>query len=374
MPRLSNAYYLGVKELRSLAGDPVLLGMIAFAFTVGVYAASSVTYELRKARIAIVDQDRSQLTQRIATAFYPPYFRRAQQISWGQEMDWLLDHGQATFVLVFPPSFERDLIAGRYPELQLNVDANTVQYAFIGTGYIRAILARELAYFLGPGAAPPPVPIKLTNRYSFNQNLESSWFTGSMEMVNVVTMLSILLVGAAFLREREQGTLEHLLVMPIGPSEIMVAKIWANGLVVLVTASLSLIFVVQGIIGLPPKGPLLFIATTGIYLMSTTSMGIYLGTLARSMPQFGLLMILTILPLQLLSGSLTPRESMPTFVQNVMLIAPSTHYVRAAQSILFRGAGVRELWPSLAAIVGLGIVFFFLAQRRFRIAVTQTQL
>jgi len=110
----------------------------------------------------------------------------------------------------------------------------------------------------------------------------------------------------------------------------------------------------------------LFMFGTLIHLFSTTAIGILIGTVARTMPQFGLLLILTILPLQMLSGGITPRESMPDLVQNIMLVAPTTHFVSLAQAILYRGAGMDVVWPQMLALVGIGVVFFSAALALFR--------
>jgi ABC-2 type transport system permease protein len=147
----------------------------------------------------------------------------------------------------------------------------------------------------------------------------------------------------------------------------MAAKVWANGLVVLIAAALSLRFVIEGALAMPIAGSiLLFLIGATLHLFSTTSMGILLATIARSMPQFGLLMILVVLPLQMLSGGYSPRESMPEIVQNIMLAAPTTHFTALAQAILYRGAGFDIVWRQLAAIVGLGLIFFAVALLRFR--------
>ncbi len=180
-------------------------------------------------------------------------------------------------------------------------------------------------------------------------------------------MLSIVLAGAALIREREHGTIEHLLVMPLTPFEIMTAKVWAMGLVVLAAAAFALVFVVRGALSVPIAGSLtLFLAGAALHLFATTSMGIFLGTVARSMPQFGLLLMLVLLPMQMLSGGSTPRESMPAIVQYLMLAAPNTHFVMIAQAILFRGAGLDVVWPQFLSIALIGVVLFGLALVRFR--------
>ena len=139
------------------------------------------------------------------------------------------------------------------------------------------------------------------------------------------------------------------------------------GLVVVVVATASLFIVVQGMLAVPIEGSIgLFVWGMALHLFATTSMGIFLGTVARSMPQLGLLMIVVLLPLQMLSGGYTPRESMPVLVQNLMLAAPSTHFVALAQSILYRGAGLDIVWPQFLALFAIGLVFFLLALSRFR--------
>jgi ABC-2 type transport system permease protein len=365
--RTSHVFQLGIKELRGLRRDWMLLVLIVFAFTASIYTASRAIPEtLNRAAIAIVDEDQSPISSRIITAFYPPYFVVPKVIS-QFEMDARMDSGLDTFALDIPPEFQRDLLAGRSPAIQLNIDATRMSQAFAGGGYVQAIVSREVDEFLKHYRAAPELPVELTLRARFNPELNRSWFGAISEIIDNITMLAIILTGAALIREREHGTIEHLLVMPVTPTEIMVSKIWSMGLVVLVASSLSLVFVVQGLLDVPIEGSVpLFIAATALHLFATTCMGIFLATIAGSMPQFGLLLMLVLLPLQVLSGAMSPRESMPEFVQTLMLAAPNTHFVMLAQSILFRGAGIDVVWPQFAALLVIGAVLFFFSLRRFR--------
>jgi len=370
MSRASNIYRLGVKELWSLIRDPMMLVLIAYSFTASIYiAATAMPDSLHKAVIAIVDEDQSPLSERITSAFYPPHFMAPSMISLTQ-VDPGMDAGRFTFALDIPPDFQRDVLAGRSPVIQLNVDATRMSQAFTGSGYIQQIALDEVNEFVQRyrGGATPPVDLALRAR--FNPALTPAWFGSLMEIINAVTMLSIILAGAALIREREHGTIEHLLVMPVTPTEIMLAKVWSMGLVVLLATAFSLAFIVQGVLHVPVEGSVaLFLFCAALHLFATTSMGIFMATMARSMPQFGLLMMLTLVPLQMLSGGSTPRESMPEFVQNVMLAAPTTHFVSAAQAILYRGAGLEVVWPQFLALVVIGTVFFVVALTRFRKAI-----
>jgi ABC-2 type transport system permease protein len=175
-------------------------------------------------------------------------------------------------------------------------------------------------------------------------------------------------------REREHGTMDHLLVMPVTPFEIAMSKVWANSLVITVAAGLSLYVVVRGMLGVPIAGSIpLFIGGVMIYLFFACAIGIFIGTVARSMPQLGLLFMLVFLPMNMLSGSNTPLESMPPWLATVMQASPSTHFVSFAQSILYRGAGLDVVWPQFAQVAAVGGLFFFAAVLRFRSSTAQPQ-
>ena len=372
MQFLANVFRLGVKELWSLWRDPMMLVFVLYIFTVSIYTgATAVPEALHKAAIAIVDEDASPLSARIGSAFFPPNFIAPAMIGLDQ-VDPGMDAGTYTFVLVIPKNFQRDVLVGRPVSLQLNVDATRMRQAFNGNGYVQQIVAAEVAEFRQGHRASPALPVELALRVRFNPALEMSWFGSVMGIINNITMVSILLAGAALIREREHGTIEHLLVMPVTPAEIMTAKLWSMGLVVLLATAASMVFIVQGALGVTINGSvLLFLACVALSLFATLSIGIFMATLTRSMPQFALALVLVLIPLQLLSGGTTPTDSMPVFVQNVMQLAPTTHFVSAAQAILYRGAGFDVVWPQFLANLVIGAAFFTIALTRFRKTISQ---
>lgn len=369
---LANIYRLGIKELWSLARDPTMLVLIVYVFTVGVYTAATAMPEtLHRVPIALVDEDDTPLSQRIVSAFYPPQFNTPALITMPQ-MDPAMDNGEYTFALYIPQGFQRDVLAGRAPEIQLNVDATRMSQAFTGSGAVQQIVQGEINEFVQRQRVGTVLPVDLALRARFNPALEKSWFGGLTQVINYIAMLSIVLTGAALIREREHGTIEHLLVMPVTPTEIMLSKIWSMGLVVLLASSLSLNIVVRGVIGAPVAGsPLLFFCGAALCLFATTSMGIFLATVARNMPQFGMLMLLVLLPLEVLSGGTTPRESMPELVRTLMLAAPTTHFVEIGQAILYRGAGIEVVWKPFLWLLLIGSVLFTLSLSRFRRTISQ---
>ncbi|WP_448955075.1 ABC transporter permease [Labrys neptuniae] len=372
MRRLLTIWRLGIKELYSLKADPVLVALILYTFTFAVYTvATGATFEVKNASVAIVDEDRSALSFRLRDALLKPTFEEPATVK-ADEVDGLMNAGRFVFVVEIPPNFERDALAGRHPSVQLDIDATAMSQAGNGASYIQSIIYAEARKALPDTTAREP--IDLVVRAKFNPNLQSAWFTAVMQVINNVTMLAVILTGAALIREREHGTIEHLLVMPVTPFEIMLAKIWANGLVIVVAASLSLLIVVERLLGVPVAGSLvLFIGASVIYLFSVTSLGILISTVSTSMAQFGLLVMPILIVMNLLSGSTTPMESMPEWLQTVMQFTPSPHFVSLSQAILYRGANLAVIWPQLAALAAIGGVFLLLASIRFRKALLAAQ-
>jgi len=373
--RLSNVYRLGLKELHSLRYDPVLIILIAYAFTIGVYSpARWVRLELDNASVAIVDEDGSTFSRQLADALREPFFQPPASLEI-EQIDPAMERGHYTFVLDIPPDFEADLRAGDKPTVQLNIDATAMSQAGMGGGYIERILIDEARAYVSGVREELALPVELVTRIRFNPNAYSSWFLGIMQIINQTTLLAIVLTGAAVIREREHGTIEHLLVMPLTPAEVMLSKVWANGVVILIASLVSLVMVVHLLLAVPLAGSLaLFMLGMALYVFSLTAIGIFLATLARSMPQFGLLSIPVFLVIYMLSGANTPFDSMPEPVQWVMRFSPATHFVAFSQGVLFRGAGLSVVWPQLLAVAVIGGVFFAGALGRFRRTVSLTRV
>jgi ABC-2 type transport system permease protein len=358
---------LGVKELRSLRADPVLLVLIAYIFTIAVYSvATGAKLEVENATVGIVDEDRSEVSRLIASAIVPPLFRAPVDIA-APEVDVAMDRGHLVFVLDIPPDFEQHLLAGQGPSIQLDADATAMTEAGNGALYLQNIIAEEVLSFSGRMEGQSALPVNVVMTSKFNPNDDSEWFTSVMQVINNITILSVILAGAALIRERDQGTIEHLVVMPVTPVEIMLSKIWANGLVVVLAALLSLVLVVRMVLQVPVAGSLgLFFMGALLYQFSVAALGILLATFTGSMAQFGLLVIPVLVAMNLLSGSTTPMESMPVWLQDAMQVSPATHFVAFSQAILYRGAGLAVVWPDLAILTVISAVFFGISLLRFR--------
>jgi len=374
MDSLTNIFWLALKEFRSVLSDKVLVVFVLYAFTWTIYSqATGTSNEVNNASIAFADEDQSALSEELINAFFPPRFQYVVRIR-TDEIERAMDEGRFMFVVVIPPQFEQNLRAARHPAIQVNIDATAMQQGGIGAGYIHNIITQRLTTYLRRMDVDTSESVNLVQRKMFNPNGVSAWFTSIVAIMNQVSLLTIVLTGAAVIREREHGTLEHLLVMPLTAFQIAMAKVLANGLVILIATMLSLFLVVRMILNVPVQGSLL-LWFTGVllYLFFATALGLFLGTISRSMAQFALLIVLVVMVLMLLSGGSTPVESQPGWLQAVTYFLPSRHFVSFSQVIIYRGGGLDAVWRNFAMVGGIGLAFFVYSVTLFRKSIAATK-
>jgi len=367
MRTLKNIWELGVKELIGLLRNPLMLVLIVYSFTLSIHeSATSTTDTINEVAIAVVDEDHSALSRRICDAFLPPHFKRAELIQ-PYEADRVLNEGDYSFVLILPMNMERDILAGRRPSLLLNIDATQMGVAYAGAGAVETILGGEISRYLSHDQSPKEPFISLQTRNRYNPNLTQSWSQAISDLVSAISMLAIILTGSALINEREHGTMEHLMVMPVTPFEIMVSKIWAMTVVVLLAVVMTIFGVIKWSLHIPIAGSIpLFLVGVTIVLFAINSLGIFLATISSNMPQLGMLVILVLMPMNMLSGGATPLESMPPFIRKLAMLLPTTHFNTFSSDILYRGVGIEVVWKSFLAIFIIGLVLFLFSLSRFR--------
>lgn len=363
----STVFWLGTKELRTLSKDLMMILFIVWSFGFSVYTQASGGGEtVNNAAIAFVDEDQSRLSRAMAEQFSQPYFQSVETIS-ASDIDRAMDEGHYTFILVIPPGFEKDTIRGRDTELQLLVDATASQQAGLGASYIQNYVSDVISRYRNDYEETTGLSSDLVIRRAFNPNGTQAWFRAIAGLADQLSMLVIILTGAALLRERERGTIEHLLVMPITAFEIALAKVWSNGLVIIVAFVCSLLFVIEGALDVPIAGSrALLLLGTIIYVFAASAIGIFLGTLARTMAQFALLMIMAVMPMMMLSGGMSPVESQPQWVQYLTWFLPSRHYISFMQAIVYRGADFTIVWKEFATVLMMGVTFLAASLLLFR--------
>src|ERR1700720_4219618 len=322
---LVNIFRLVIKEMRSIRSDPTMLILVIYAFSISVNTvATGAVSEATNLSVGIADEDGSELSRQIAEGLVRPTFQPAVQIR-ASDIDSKMNRGELLFVVEIPPNFQANILAQRKTGIQINVDATAVAQAGNGANHLKTAISNEVQNFLNARGISGGSPINLVVRADFNPNLRTAWFSAMTQVINQITLLTVILTGAALIREREQGTVEHLLVMPVVPAEIMLAKMLANGLVILVAAMLSLQFVVHWWIGAPIAGSLLlFLLGAALYALVVAALGILLGTLATTMGQFGLLAMPVLIVTQ------SDRQKTQMFIQRYV-----EHFPAAGEIVIF---------------------------------------
>lgn len=366
------------KDLRQLLRDKPLLIFVIYVFTLDIYVAGvGMTGELLNARIMVHDADRSTASRDLLYRFVPPYFSYAGEDTRPAHGIDRLDRGKAMMVLEIPERFDETLRKGdETARLQLQVDAGNVVLGYLGPSYVERIIGRYAEDYARsnrpvlPASGNTPSSIASIDnriRVAYNTNLNGHWFNAVGQWLTMMTVLAVLLPAAAFVREKERGTIEQLLVSPVTPLQVMLSKVFATTILIVAGSAVSLYGIMQPLIGVPFRGSaLLFFCLNALYAFNVAGLGLLMATFVRKQAQVGMLTILIAAPMTMLSGTWTAPEAMPPWLAHVVNWSPLYHFIECSYGIIFRGAGLDVLWPSVLALIGLGGALFSMSIWRFR--------
>ena len=375
--RLLRVRRMVVKELRQLFRDPrtkrvifvsPILQLILFGYAVNT--------DVRNVATAVVDHDRTAESRALVEALTASgYFRVVGASDQPRDLERALDRGRAVVGLEVPAGYARDLDAGRAPRVQLLVDGTNSNTATVAQGYAARIV-QEHARRIGMSAAAgvstavadgrTGAPIDLRARAWFNPALESRAYNVPAVIGVIVLLMSLLLTAMAVVREREVGTLEQLLVSPLGAGELMISKtlpVAAIALVQLTTVTLVALLWFE----VPLRGSVgaLLLAAV-LFILAGLSFGLLISTISATQQEAFLAMFLFLLPAIILSGFLYPIETMPEVFQTLTLANPLRHFLEIVRGIFLKGAGARELWVQFSVLAAMASGGLALATVRFR--------
>jgi len=362
------------KEFLQFSRDWVILAILLYSFTVDIYLVTKgFNLEVRRTPVAICDLDRSQASRELIEKFRLPYFRPEAFVLEEAKVKDLLNRGKVTMALVIPPRFSQYLQEGRQAKVQLIVDGTHSNSALIAMGYAARIIeaySRQIIlenWGLTPKGLELLPRVDLRYRIWFNPNLESEYFMGITELLSVITMISILLPAAALVREKEYGTIEQLLVTPLRPHEIMLAKIIPMGVITFLATFLAIFTVLEPLFGIPMRGNLwLFFLATFVFVFTSSGLGLFLASISKSLSEVILLTLLIIAPILFLSGSWTPYEAMPFWMKRITYLSPLKYFLEIGFSVFLKGLGFQALWKEFVGLLVLGSLAFLLGVVKFR--------
>lgn len=362
------------KELRQFVRDRALFAYTVFIFTLDVVlAAGAASIELHRAPLAVTPMPAGAAARELVGRFRPPQFELRGRLADARDALPLLDRGELRAVLVLPPRLDEDLARGRPAALQLLVDTAQANQGFLVSSYAARIVAeagvpwaqrRMLLEGVDPGRLPE---LHAELRYLHNAGLNEVWFNTVSEWLTMLTIAAIVLPAAALVRERERGTVEQLLVAPLAPLQVVLAKVLAMVLVMLAGTAVAVLGVMHAGYGVPLRGSVaLFFAVVALFTMACAGVGIVASGFARNSGQMSLIVILVVVPMVMLSGTWNMVESMPAWLQWLTELSPLRHFIVLAYGLLIRGAGLEVLWPALAKMLALGAALFAIGVLRFR--------
>lgn len=361
------------KELLQLTRDLPLLFFLLYSFSLSVLVSGAgITMQLTNAELLVHDADHSPSSRELIHRFQPPYFAFAGEIRDPREGLRHMDAGHAMLLLEIPPRFHEALMSGERTAVQLLVDTTNAPQGLSAAAYTVRIASlfgaeRGLAPAGLSGATASLPMVTSAHRVWFNPTQDERWFQSIAHVLRMTTIFAVLLPAAALVREKERGTVEQLLVSPLSPFQIMLAKVLAMSGVILLALSLALYGVLQPVFHVPMKGSTgLFFLLTALHVFTTAGFGLVAATLAKNQAQVGMMTLFVVGPMLLLSGITSPYESMPVWVQALMTFSPLRYYIDITYGVMLKGAGLDVLWKSVGAMLLLGGTLFGFGMWRFR--------
>lgn len=357
---------LVVKELIQFFRDRVLLFLILWLYTAEVVICTlALSFDVKRLPFAAVDLDQTpasrNLVERftVSEAFDLVGLPRSSEVAG----TWL-QTGRAAMALVIPAGFERNLHRDEAPVLQLLLDGSNSNTASIARGYAQQVLALFQRDWIPAAGADPPARIEAAVRVWYNPEQTFTSFMVLSMIALAALMVGVIHPAASVVREKEAGTIEQLRVTPIRTGELFLAKTVPTLGIGLLSVFPSLLLVWW--FGVPLRGSLpLFLLFTALFLTSAIGIGVVVATVCQTLQQALLLAFFGLFPIMFLSGTLVPIESMPVALQYLSLASPLRHYMDVILGIFLKGVGLKELWPQVVALAGIGVLLFAVALRVF---------
>ncbi len=355
-------YFLAIfqKELKELFRATGLLFFIVYMFTVEVYiAASGVNMDAKNVAVGVVDYSPGVISSKLLSNLNLPEFKQPIYYKSQNELFEEIKSKKIAVGLIFDNDFEKNIAQGREAKVELMLDATAASQGYFAYLYLQSIANDMKSGVHGDGA------IALSIHKLFNQNANSQFYMALNELMSITTMLSIILSATVFVKEKENGTWDLMLLMPVGKATMIMAKVLSQTFVVMLGVLISVGAVVIGIFNTPLNGSFAaFLLLTFLFSLSSAGIGLFIAAFAKDIMQVGQFSMLTMMPILFLSGAWTPVYAMHPFLQALTVLSPLRYYIEGVQSIFFRGAAFVDLLVYFGGVTVLGAALFVLGTRR----------
>ncbi len=360
----SRFWSLAVKEINQTLGNKQLIFMLIFPVTIQLLVFGfALSPDVNNLKLGVVDYSKTPASRELISAltengiFVVKSYSNSQQ-----ELGNLVRAGRITTGLVIPPKFNHNLRSGQTAEIQILIDAVDANTTGIASGYAAQIINN---YSQRQANQSPPL-IQPRVRFLYNPGLISSWFFIPGVLGLVLTLMSSLVAAATVVREKETGTLEQLLMTPAADWEILLAKV-VPLFILLIGDVLLALGIARLVFNLPFRGSFsLFMMLSGVSIFVGISIGILLATVSPNQIRTQLTAFFINMPVNTLSGTVTPIETMPVFFQYLSWLNPLRHYVAISRGLLLKGVGLEVLWLNALALLIFAIILLGISSHLFR--------
>ncbi len=345
------------KELLYFLRSWGLVIVVLYSFTLDVYiAGSGMQIRPKNVTVGYVDYTGGGISQKILNHLHKPEFLPPKRFLSQKQLSKAVFNKEVMVGIIFDSNFEKDYRNGKNAQLDVLLDATAASQSFTTLSYLQNIV-------LDFSALNMPVSLKIHKL--FNQNADEHWFMSLAELLSVITMLTILLSAMVFVKEKEEGTWDMMLLSPVNPKLIILAKSLSQIIIIMVGTTISVGLVLFGCFNVPINGSLLaFLLLTFLYSFTSAGIGLFVASVSKSMMQVAQLSIIIMMPLIFLSGAWTPVYAMYPIIEKLSLISPLRYYIEGCESIFFRGTSFVDLWQYFLSIIVLGGLLYFYGFRK----------
>ena len=346
-----------LKEILLFLRNVGLVFFIMYAFTLEVYTAGNgIKIKPKHVSIGYVNYSGEKLPAEILSHFHYPEFDRPKMFLSEKELKKAIFDKKIMVGLIFDSDFTKNFYKNRHTTLNVLVDATASAQAQVTLIYLNQILLR---------LSNEKFPLEFRIHKLFNQNSNSPWFMGLTELINVVTMLILILVSIVFVKEKEAGTWDIMLLMPVDGRIIILAKVLSQIVVLMVGVFISVGIVIFGVFNTPINGNLwLFFLLSFIFSFALSGIALVIAAFSKSVMQVAQTSMLVMLPLLFLSGAWTPISSMAPFLQKLTLLSPVRYYIEGTEAIFFKGTGFYDLLPYFISETVIAVVLFYIGFKK----------
>ncbi len=345
------------KELFVFLRSWGLVFVVLFFFLVEVYSAGNgITLDARNIRVGIVDDTPGVVSAKIVSSLQAPQFQPPTRYASQAALMQAIRNKEIIVGLLFDHDFERNVLAGRQAKLNILLDATATTQSYMALSYLQNIVLQFEQVRL---------PLNLAVHKLYNPNGNNSWFMSLTEMLAVATMLTIILTAVIFVKEKEHGTWDIMLLMPVDPKVMILAKTMSQVIIVTAGIMLSTGFVLFGTFGVPMNGSFgAFFLLSLLYAFTNAGIGLFIASVSKNTVEIAQKSVVIVMPMIFLSGSWTPLFAMNPFFQYLSVISPLRYYIEGTIDLFFRGTPTVELWPQFLGLALLAVLLYSFGIRR----------